>query len=157
MHKIFSTLPDSDLITLMLTGGYITDNCTYDFNTDNSQFIHYEGIKYFCNICYPWLLSTNVVNIKYEDFVTNNIDTIYDSFKKQDIEVNMKKLEKVNSAINFSKVSGRKRGQEDQNSHFRKGIIGDYKNYFTELHKIICKKLIGEDLILLGYEKDYNW
>jgi len=39
----------------------------------------------------------------------------------------------------------------------RKGIIGDWKNYFNAEHKVRFKELIGENLIRWGYEKDLNW
>lgn len=40
---------------------------------------------------------------------------------------------------------------------FRKGIIGDWKNYFTEEHKQTFKEKYGEILICIGYENDLNW
>jgi hypothetical protein len=41
---------------------------------------------------------------------------------------------------------------------FRKGIIGDWKNYFTEeIKKIFIERGGGDVLIELGYETDYNW
>lgn len=40
---------------------------------------------------------------------------------------------------------------------FRKGMIGSWKEAMTEEHKHTCKKLIGQHLINMGYEKDENW
>ena len=40
---------------------------------------------------------------------------------------------------------------------FRKGEIGDWKNHMSDEHKDVCKKLIGQILIDLGYEKDLEW
>ena len=40
---------------------------------------------------------------------------------------------------------------------FRKGKISDWESCFTEEHKIEFKKRMGQDLIDLGYEKDFNW
>ena len=42
-------------------------------------------------------------------------------------------------------------------SFFRKGNVGDWKNYFTEEHKELFKKEIGQLLIEEGYEKDLEW
>ncbi len=39
----------------------------------------------------------------------------------------------------------------------RKGIIGDWKNHFTNNHKQFFKETTGDLLITLGYEKDMNW
>jgi len=40
---------------------------------------------------------------------------------------------------------------------FRKGIIGDWKNYFTDDHKKLFKEVAGQLLIQEGYEKDLEW
>lgn len=40
---------------------------------------------------------------------------------------------------------------------FFKGKAGAWKEYFKERHKARCKELLGDILIELGYEKDYNW
>jgi len=40
---------------------------------------------------------------------------------------------------------------------FSQGKVGVWKKYFTEEHKALFKKLLGDILIELGYEKDYNW
>ena len=62
------------------------------------------------------------------------------------------------SSASFEKLSkGRERGQEDVTSFYRKGIAGDWKNYFTERDKEIYKEEAGELLIRLGYERDLDW
>jgi hypothetical protein len=40
---------------------------------------------------------------------------------------------------------------------FRKGAIGDWKNFFSDAHKAAFKKFAGQMLIDLGYERDLNW
>ncbi|MBN1688131.1 MAG: sulfotransferase domain-containing protein [Candidatus Omnitrophica bacterium] len=58
----------------------------------------------------------------------------------------------------FSRKSGgRKKGQTDEKSHLRKGIAGDWRNYFKEVHKEWFKKNYNDLLIKLGYEKSENW
>lgn len=42
-------------------------------------------------------------------------------------------------------------------TYFRKGIIGDWKNHFTEDHKKLFKEVAGQLLIQEGYEKDLEW
>ena len=57
----------------------------------------------------------------------------------------------------FERLAGRKRGKEDRLAHYRKGVPGDWRNYFDDT--IIAKfKDCTSDLVLrLGYEKDVNW
>lgn len=40
---------------------------------------------------------------------------------------------------------------------FHKGVSGAWKEYFNEENKQLFKDLLGDVLIELGYEKDYNW
>jgi hypothetical protein len=40
---------------------------------------------------------------------------------------------------------------------FRKGIAGDWKNYFTPELKETYKESIGKFLIEFGYERDLSW
>ncbi|MEI8365380.1 MAG: hypothetical protein WCF65_03085 [Parachlamydiaceae bacterium] len=40
---------------------------------------------------------------------------------------------------------------------FFKGKVGSWKDYFNEEHKAAVKEEIGDLLIKLGYEQDYNW
>ncbi|MGH8547973.1 MAG: sulfotransferase domain-containing protein [Methylococcales bacterium] len=39
----------------------------------------------------------------------------------------------------------------------RKGIVGDWHNYFTEANKAKFKQMSGDILVESGYEKDNNW
>jgi hypothetical protein len=52
---------------------------------------------------------------------------------------------------------GRKQGQEDKSSHYRKGKAGDWQNHFNENHKKYFKDKYGDLLIELDYEIDNNW
>src|SRR5690606_18169850 len=58
----------------------------------------------------------------------------------------------------FSRLAGgRKRGQENVKSHYRKGVPGDWKNHFTEAHIRHFKESYNHVLVKLGYETDANW
>ena len=64
----------------------------------------------------------------------------------------------ANEKYSFKKLSGgRKAGQENTNSHYRKGKRGDWRNHFSEAHKVVFKEKYGDLLIKLGYETDKNW
>lgn len=40
---------------------------------------------------------------------------------------------------------------------FRKGQIGDWTNHFNHEHKEVFKRVAGQTLIRLGYERNLNW
>jgi sulfotransferase 6B1 len=47
--------------------------------------------------------------------------------------------------------------QKQRNSSARKGIVGDWRNHFTEGHVVMVKEKCGQHLVDLGYERDLNW
>ncbi len=51
----------------------------------------------------------------------------------------------------------RRPGQEDKSSHFRKGIVGDWRNYLKEAHIQRFKEVAGQQLVDLGYEQSFEW
>jgi hypothetical protein len=57
----------------------------------------------------------------------------------------------------FEQLAGRKRGEEDVNSHLRKGVPGDWKNHFGEEHIRVFKTRYNDLLLTLGYEDDPDW
>lgn len=40
---------------------------------------------------------------------------------------------------------------------FNGGRVGRWKDHFTEEHKTLFKQVLGNELIELGYENDFNW
>ena len=59
--------------------------------------------------------------------------------------------------FSFKNMSGRRRGQESKTSFVRKGVSGDWKNYFSKSARIAFDKYAGDELIQVGYEPNRNW
>ncbi|MGH6849425.1 MAG: sulfotransferase domain-containing protein [Methylocella sp.] len=58
----------------------------------------------------------------------------------------------------FAKLAGgRKNGEEDEKSHYRKGTPGDWRKHFNEQHKQYFKEHYNDLLVKLGYESGYDW
>lgn len=57
----------------------------------------------------------------------------------------------------FEKITGRKTGTLNQYHHFRKGLPGEWRNYFTSSHKAWFKEHYQGLLEKLGYEQDSKW
>ncbi|NLE46352.1 MAG: sulfotransferase domain-containing protein [Chloroflexi bacterium] len=55
------------------------------------------------------------------------------------------------------KTGGRLQGQENVRHHYRKGIAGDWRNYFTPRVTAAFKERYGPLLIRLGYEQSLDW
>ena len=69
--------------------------------------------------------------------------------------------EQVEAAVRrfgYEKLSGgRRQGQEDVRSHYRKGQPGDWRNHFTAAHADAFAERFGDLPRRLGYETDDNW
>jgi hypothetical protein len=57
----------------------------------------------------------------------------------------------------FQRRAKRRKGQEDQQHHYRKGVSGDWSSYLTGENKTLFKERWGQLLIDLGYETDLDW
>jgi alcohol sulfotransferase len=58
----------------------------------------------------------------------------------------------------FQRLSGgRRQGEQNTDSFFRKGIAGDWKNHFTPGLKETYKRCIGNFLVEFEYEQDLSW
>jgi hypothetical protein len=67
-------------------------------------------------------------------------------------------LRRILSEHTFERQSGgRSCGDEDRSHHFRKGVWGDWRNHFTDLHVERFKELYQDVVELLGYESDDDW
>lgn len=54
-------------------------------------------------------------------------------------------------------AQGRQPGQEDAQHHYRKGVAGDWRTYFTPRVTAAFKERYGGLLIALGYERSEDW
>ena len=156
LHRTFSKLTDADSVALMLGGGVF--NLERKIEGSNCTFIDHQGMRYFCESALSWVNEPGVVALRYEELMRDPSKYLTASLQKAGVEINQLKADAVATKLNFYTFSdGRMRGDENVKSHFRKGIEGDYVNYFSGLHKAICKKRIGQHLIELGYEQNYTW
>ena len=74
----------------------------------------------------------NVTSIRYESLLNNFDDTFHYMFDSAGIDFSREIVRTVNSSTDFKSLSGgRQQGDEDINSHFRKGKAGDWKEHFT--------------------------
>lgn len=110
-----------------------------------------------------WHRSQETLIIKYEDLLVNTEKQL--ESVKHFLEIdNCPDLDIRNAILanSFSaKAKGRTQGVEDRKSFYRKGIAGDWKNYFTDEIIILFKQALegrwNNLLLELGYEIDGDW
>ncbi|HKZ26797.1 MAG TPA: sulfotransferase domain-containing protein, partial [Rubrobacteraceae bacterium] len=106
----------------------------------------------------PKLLGGNYTEVRYEVLLANPEEEVGRILRLLGADASEETVKHCVEAAGFEKWSeGRKSGEEESSSFYRKGVAGDWKNVFTERDRRIFKQVAGELLIRLGYEKDYDW
>lgn len=59
--------------------------------------------------------------------------------------------------FSFERQAGRRPGEEDRQSFLRKGVVGDWANYFGTEARETFDRFAGEELVQAGYEADRGW
>lgn len=67
------------------------------------------------------------------------------------------RLETTVEKMSMKRQTGRDPGRADITQHIRKGIVGDWQNYFTRETAELFDELAGGTLVELGYERDRGW
>jgi hypothetical protein len=106
----------------------------------------------------PKLLGDNYTEVTYEDLLQDTRAQVRRLVDFLGVSSDEETVRRCVQRASFEKLSkGRKRGEEDPTSFFRKGVAGDWKSVFTERDKRIFKEEAGDLLVKLGYEKNYDW
>jgi lipopolysaccharide transport system ATP-binding protein len=108
------------------------------------------------NIQRSWINSPYLL-IKYEDLNRNELEGFKKIFAYCNIPAGNDDISAIIAKHSFAERAGRKRGEEDIYSHHRKGIVGDWRNYFNSELTDRFKEHFGELLIKTNYESDMNW
>lgn len=101
---------------------------------------------------------SSVLTLRYEQMLNDMQGELRRFFQFAGVRGSAKTMEKCVADSSFEKMSGgRKRGDERPTAHIRKGISGDWKNYFTRQDANLFTELTGSLLCELGYESDTTW
>ena len=97
--------------------------------------------------------------IRYEDLLEKDSEILEELLIGHcEIPVTPERLREVVVANRFENLTGgRKPGEENLMAHERKGVLGDWRNHFTQRVKEAFKNRYGGLLVATGYERDLNW
>lgn len=99
--------------------------------------------------------SDKIKVIKYEDLIGNEVKIEFNLlFEFLNFGLPDQKLDILLNNYSFENMSkGREKGNENKMSHYRKGVHGDYKNYFTDKVYEYFYDITGDLVTELGYLK----
>lgn len=127
------------------------------------DFIEYE-LNRPCGCALPWPAhveqwtnTEDVALVSYELLLADPFSVLEGILERYDVEVDETRLRETVERESFKRQSGRSPGQEDRAAFLRKGIAGDWKNYFTEEAAATFDLLAGTTLRRLGYEEGSEW
>jgi hypothetical protein len=138
-HDYYQSLPDFEARLKVSILGRPDTNIEFPNIVD--RFAPYLG----------WLDQPEVLTIHFENLINDRASTLTCIMDHLLARVPLPTpreliLNSLESSINPTK-----------SPTFRSGKTGEWKQHFTEEHKIIFKEIAGELLIQLGYEKDNDW
>jgi len=151
----FSTKHSHPLIVDRLT--QIRRVLTSSSEEDGLIYLLRDVLPDFARIQASWIGAHDVLLLRYENILGNEYGFFEQLAEYCQIKVNRERLRDIIRYNIFEAAAGRKRGDEDVNAHLRKGIVGDWRNHFTERVKTEFKKQYGNLLGDTGYERDLNW
>lgn len=102
---------------------------------------------------------THVQIVKYENLKSDPHGVLSDVLGFLHASTTKDIVDRCLAENSFEQLSGgRKEGQEDKDNFFRKGVVGDWNNYFSPSNIEVFKECGGgRALIEAGYESDNNW
>lgn len=121
-------------------------------------FLMKEWLHDCAEIQISWIESGEPV-IDYNDLLENDVEILEKILLDQCLlPLPRERFREIVKANRFEKLTqGRPRGKENTAVHERKGIAGDWQNYFTDRIKKIFKARFGGVLVASGHEKDLSW
>ena len=99
-----------------------------------------------------WLDQPGVLSQRYEDYILDRpaaIGKAVDHFMQR-VDTLPATRQQLIQAVEQNIIP-------EKSPTFRSGKVGDWQKHFKDEHKALFKKVAGQTLIKLGYEKDENW
>ena len=176
--KFINNFPDNlkiitmhrDCRDVLVSAAFFLSNLS-EQNGGFSQSIRQQSIqqkiKFLINSKYhiqrmeEWFYLPNTYKIYYEELKTNTIKQMKLLCEYLNLKVNDERIKKITDRHSFQRRSRRMSGEENIKSFLRKGISGDWKNYFDEecirAFKTSQNGRWNKLLVEMGYESTLDW
>ena len=99
-----------------------------------------------------------MLTVRYEHLIADQAGELRRIFDYLGAASDPRTIARCARASAFERMSGgRRRGETDPTAHVRKGIVGDWRNYFTRRDGERFHAAAGARLMQLGYADDEHW
>lgn len=106
----------------------------------------------WANHTISWRAFQGTYLVRYEDLKSDCMRSLQNVCRFLEVARDTAILEDAMELFSFERLSGgRKPGEEYQASFYRKGIVGDYRNYFDAFDIYIMGKYAGTEMSSLDY------
>ena len=95
--------------------------------------------------------------ITYEEMHGDMPAALTRIFEALGVESSTEIAQQCAESSTFEQMSGRPPGQAEPTAKARKGVVGDWKNYFTKADGELFDALAGNQLKKMGYEDNSDW
>ena len=119
------------------------------------RFLVHKELLPFCKAIETWqeqIAAGRVVLLKYEDLLDDFAATMGPALQAAGIPLDADGLADLEAKYSFSAVTRRAPGTEDTSNHYRKGVAGDWRNYFDARLTKLFNARYGPLCQALGYE-----
>jgi hypothetical protein len=108
-----------------------------------------------------WFACPFAYKVRYEDLLEHGVREIKNVLDYLGFDCSTDLIRRYHEKWSFKKMSGRAPGMEDKKSFYRKGVRGDWKNYFDnaciQAYKTARNGEWQDLLVQLGYESNEGW
>lgn len=161
-------LPNVKIIHIVRDGrDVVTSSWFHQFRDKPAWFKKYENnftdfVEYWTSeiwmkankkcLDFKTLHPEDYLSIRYKDLLVDPIETLGQLVSEMGIESSKEQIKNCLESASFEKLSkGRKSGEEDKRSFYRKGVAGDWQNHFEEEDLEAFNKIAGRMMTRLGY------
>lgn len=99
-----------------------------------------------------WAGRSDVLHVRYEDLKEAPVETMDKLLRGLGVECSAERLLDVVDKHSFARVSKRSEGVEDKSSFVRKGVVGDWVNYFDDSSLGVLRGFLDSRAEQLGYK-----
>ena len=101
--------------------------------------------------------ANEILTVRYESMLEDQSKELKTIFRYLDCEASDEIANQAVGAVTFQQLTGRTSGDALPLAKARKGVAGDWHNYFTKQDARLFGELADQELLQMGYESDNRW